>query len=586
MFRLVKKTIPLFILGLSITQVQAQDADKIFINGQIYTAVDGAPLQQAIAIYQDRILQVGSNDDIQALANTETQIIDLKNGVVLPGLIDSHLHPLMGGIESVTANMHDEYVDIKALEARVKAFQQEGSAKAGDMLVINGMSSEQWSHLDDLNTVFNQGEWAITPIALVGSDHHTSWANNALLQRANVTPEYIQSIPAAEQENIGHDKDFKPNGFLVDSGWDYVSNVIPELDDDLMYKGGLAGINLLNSYGVTAWLDVAMNALPNRGLFNISNTEKTVGMLPLYKKLSEDGALTVHAAGLQVINSKSTANTLDLIEKISSQYANINNVKLIGVKVFADGVIEYPAQSAALMGDYNNSHKSGELLFDPEVFTQLVDVADKKGIVVHTHAIGDRAVHESLNAIEFARKNRNSHVPHTITHLQLVAPQDYKRFKELNVIAAMQLLWAYPDDYIQQMVKPYIDKEAYLGMYPALSLLNNGATIAGASDYPVSTPNPFPAMAVAMTRMNDKGETLNADEAIDLDSLLKAYTINSAKALNWSDEIGSLEVGKKADMILLDRNIFELESKPSELAETQVLWTLFEGDIVYKASNE
>lgn len=565
-------------------QVFAQDVDKILMNGQIYTAVQGQELQEAVAIYQDKILKVGTNAEIQALANDKTEVIDLNKGIVLPGLIDSHIHPLMGGIESVTANMHDEYVAIDVLEKKLQEFQQSGTAKAGDALVINGMSSEQWSHLDDLNNVFNAGIWKNTPIALVGSDHHTSWANAELLKRAGVTAEYIQSLPEAEQDTIGHDAQYQPNGFLVDSGWDLVSTAIPELDDELMYKGGVASVQLMNGLGFTAWLDVATNALPNRGLFNMQNTDKTIGMLPVYRELSKRGDLTVHAAGLQVINSKSDASVLDIVEKINGQYADVKNLKMIGVKVFADGVIEYPAQSAAILGEYSNSHKSGELLFDPQQFSQLVNEADKRGIVVHTHALGDRAVNESLNTVALARKERDSKVPHTITHVQLADAKDYDRFKDLGVIAAMQLLWAYPDDYIQQMVKPYISAESYDGMYPALSLLKHGATIAGASDYPVSTPNAFMAMMVAMTRTNDKGDTLNVAEALDLETMLQAYTINAAKALNWESEIGSLEAGKKADMILLDRDIFT--AAPADLAETKVLWTMFEGKIVYEAPKQ
>ena len=582
-----KKRILSIALGLNLAvfgTAFGENVDQILMNGKIYTAVEGEEIQEAIALYQDRIVKVGTNLEIQNLATADTKIIDLKNQFVMPGLIDSHTHPLAGGIESVTANMHDEYVDIDTLEQRLIAFRNEGTAKAGDTLVVNGMSSEQWSNLEDLNTRFNQGEWQEIPIALVGSDHHTSWANDKLLQRAGVTAAYVQALSKEDRQYIGHDDHYQPNGFLVDAAWGLVSESIPKLDDALVYQGALTAVKMMNREGITAWLDVATNTLPNQGIFNITNTPEMLGMLPVYEQLSENNDLTMHVAGLQVINSKSRPEVLEVIEDIGKKYAHVENLKMVGVKVFVDGVIEYPAQSAALLGEYRNNQSQGELLIDPKSFSQLVNLADQKGIVVHTHAIGDKAVQESLNAFEYARSQRNSDVPHTITHVQIVAPEDYTRFEELNVIASMQLLWAYPDDYIAEMVKPYISEDNYRGMYPAASLVKAGATIAGASDYPVSTANPFMAMSIAMTRQEGSdGDVLNSEEALDLNSLLKIYTIHAAKALNWDQEIGSLEAGKKADLILLDRNI--LNESPESIAETEVLWTMFEGKIVYEKTD-
>lgn len=558
-------------------------AESIYINGKIYTAKDNDALQQAVAVAHDgTIIKVGSNEEIKKLADNNTQVIDLDHKVLMPGLIDSHIHALASGVEAILATIDssDPIIDISKVEAKLKQSNLDGTGVARDVLFLNGLSSEYWKLADQLSNVFNNNEWKDRPIALVGSDHHTAWANQALLKKAGIDANFIQQLSTDDQQNIAHNDKFEPIGFVVDSGWDMVSDKIPSVSHDLLYNGSKEAIKYYNSLGLTAWMDIAANASPNKGITNIHNTEQTLGMIPIYKELSQKGELTARVSGLHVINSKSTPQVFNIIESINSKYKNIDNFKLIGVKVFADGVLEYPAQSAALLGRYSNSNKQGTLLFDPNAFKVLVDEADKRNMLVHIHAVGDRAVHESLNAFEYARSKRQSNVPHSITHLQLVDPNDYKRFKQNNVIASMQLAWAYEDGFNKELVKPYIDATSYKGMYPAHSLLVNGATIAGASDAPVSTANPFVAMATAITRKGIEGEALNLAEAIDRDTVFKAYTINSAKALSLDKSIGTLEPGKKADMIVVDRDIFNVS--PEQLAETKVVWTIFNGKKVYQ----
>lgn len=255
-------------------------------------------------------------------------------------------------------------------------------------------------------------------------------------------------------------------------------------------------------------------------------------MLPAYKALSESGDMSVHVAALLVANPKSVPADLETLDKVRQQFQGIPNLTLPGIKIFADGVIEFPAQSAAMIDPYSNSHKQGELLIDPKHFGELVSAIDQRGWLVHIHAIGDRAVRESLNGIAQARKDRQSGVTHSITHLQMVNPQEFARFKPLNVIASMQLLWASADDYTTDMIKPYVSALAFRYQYPAHSLLKQGATIAGASDWPVSTPNPFNAMAQAITRVGSLG-VLNAEERLDRDTMFYAYTINAARTVAW-----------------------------------------------------
>jgi predicted amidohydrolase YtcJ len=194
----------------------------------------------------------------------------------------------------------------------------------------------------------------------------------------------------------------------------------------------------------------------------------------------------------------------------------------------------------------------------PKKFAQFVTLADKNNLLVHVHAIGDLAVTESLNGIEAARKiNGNSGIPHTITHLQIVQPKDFARFNQLGVLASMQLLWALGDVTTIDIVKPYISPDLYQWQYPARSILHANAIICGASDWPVSTANPFEAIYEAETR-NGKMGVLDSTQCVPRIAMLYAYTINAAKALRQERFIGSLTPGKSADLILVDRDVLNV----------------------------
>ena len=547
----------------------------------LLTADKARPMAQALAVADGKVLAVGSDAEISALADAGTQRIDLGGKALMPGLIDTHAHAIFGGLEMSTANMGDEQVSLDELEKRLRAWRDDGTARRGDALYVGGMTSAYWAQAEALGQRFDRGEWAGVPIVFVGSDHHTAWANAAMRQRAGIDAKLLASLPEAERGTIGLGKDGAPNGFLVDAGWDRVAAVLPPLEAATLLRAGENAVNTFNSLGVTAWMDPAANGAPGEPLFALKPTEKSVGVLPVYKTLADKGELTAHVAALLVAHPKSRPADLDTLDKVRQQFQGIDNLSLPGIKIFADGVLEYPAQSAALIDPYSNSHKQGELLIDPAHFGELVSAADARGWLVHIHAIGDRAVREALNGIEQARRDRQSGITHSITHLQLVNPREFARFKPLDVIASMQLLWAAGDDYTLDMVKPYVSAFAFRYQYPAHSLLQKGATLAGASDWPVSSPNPWAAMAQAVTREGEKG-VLNADERLDRETMFYAYTLNAARAIGQEQRIGSLTVGKQADFILLDRDVFTVDAKA--LAETRVLKTWFGGREVFEAA--
>jgi predicted amidohydrolase YtcJ len=302
--------------------------------------------------------------------------------------------------------------------------------------------------------------------------------------------------------------------------------------------------------------------------------------LQLYEKVSTQKKLTAHVAATVVAEGNDDVQKqIDVVKALQKHFNGVKNVSVLGFKIFADGVVEYPTQTAAVSIAYKNSGQYGSLMFDPVKFRDFVAKADRQHLLVHVHAIGDRAVTESLNAFAYARAtNGNHNLAHSITHLQLVVPSDFKRFAALNVLASYQLLWATADTYTVELVKPYIDSTLYAVHYPAQSMHDAGAVIAGASDWPVSSANPFEAMYVAETRLGKLG-VLNLAESMPRAEMLKAYTINAAKVL-WNTSIGSIEPGKQADLVLVDRDVLTVSA--DDVKNTQVLWTMFGGEIVYK----
>jgi predicted amidohydrolase YtcJ len=256
------------------------------------------------------------------------------------------------------------------------------------------------------------------------------------------------------------------------------------------------------------------------------------------------------------------------------------------VKVFADGVMEYPAQTAALLEPYLDkdgkpTNHAGELYFDPQRFASLVTKLDAAGLAVHIHAIGDRAVRASLDAFAAARAaNGDKDNRHQIAHLQLVDPADFPRFKELGVLADFQLEWAKREPATEGPLEPCLGPERYRYLYPAGSLHRAGATIIGGSDWDVSSYNPFRAFQTAVTRAGGKGQRpLNIDERIPLATAIDAYTINAAYAMKQDKTTGSLEAGKRADLVVLDRDILTID--PENIQDTKVLATYLDGRLVH-----
>ena len=561
------KQVSLLLLFILPLLLRAQE--KVFFNAKIFTADRAHPFAEAVATKGKWIVAVGNYNDVKRSVSKNAQQIDLGGSFLMPGFVDSHNHAIGGGSDLLKPNTGDKMMGVEELLSYAKKELQAKEKMTGDILVVYGLNISTWSKLDSLIRVFNANEFTMQPLVLRGSDGHTAWCNRAMMERAGINTSFINSLNPEEKVFFGL-SDNKPNGFVSESGYRKISAMFPEDVD--YHKAGEKAMEYNNSYGITAWLD------PTAG--NVDKT--TQEYLDSYVWLINSGKLTAHIAATIVADAdKDPAAQIAFVKTLQKKYDR-DDLSVIGFKIFADGVIEHPTHTAALSLSYTETRSQGVLMFDPKKFASFVTAADKQHLLVHVHAIGDKAVTETLNGFETARRtNGNSGLPHTITHLQIVQPADFARFKKLNVLASYQLLWAFGDVTTIDIVKPCIDPSLYKWQYPARSMLQAGATICGASDWPVSSANPFEAIYCAETRKGPMG-ILDSTQCMPRMEMMYAYTIEAAKALMLEKKIGSLQVGKYADMILIDRDVLNVSAE--EMQATHVQWTMFEGRIVYNAS--
>ena len=553
-----------FLLQASSSLWAQESADRIFFHAKVFTGDPQNPYAEAVAIRADKIVAVGNLPEVAKSVSANAERIDLEGKSLFPGFIDSHSHSIDGGLGLIAADATDKVTSLNQLPAFAEEAKTSGKGMRGDILEILGLPLEFWSHPDILNADFSAGTYEKQSVLLRGMDGHTAWANRALLQRAGITPDFLKKLSPDARSYYGTSKDGQPNGFLVDAGTEKIEPLLPKPTPDKLLAAGRAALQYNFSLGITAWLDPLATDYVLQG----------------YKLLADHGELTPQVVAFPQLFARDPAAELAALQKTRDLYKNVPNLHMTGLKVFADGVAEFPSQTANLTKPYKNTGHNGDLLFDPKKFADLCIAADKQGLIIHVHAIGDGAVKAALDGIETARHaNGDSHLPHTLTHEQFVRPADFPRFRELGVVSALQLFWAEASNDTIEILKPYVDADIYKWQYPARSILDNGGIISGASDWPVSTANIFRAIYQAETRKGPEG-VLDPSQAMPREAMFYAYTRNSAHAMNL-DSIGSIAPGKSADLVLLDRDV--LTVTPEEMRDTKVLWTMVAGKTVYRA---
>ncbi len=535
-------------------------ADLVFTNGVVYTVDGQLSRHEAVAITDGAISFVGSNAGAEALMGTDTHVVDLAGRLMLPALQDTHIHPIMGGVEALSCDLNagstaDEYVAI------IKAYADANP----DLPWITGGG---W-----LMSAFGPGGMpskglidAVVPdrpVMLSSTDGHSGWANSKALELAGITA----NTPDPVDGRIDRDPATgEPVGSLQEGAVSLVEAVMPELTAEQRLEGLRYTIDMLHAYGITGVQDAI-----------VSEDD-----LRTYQSLANEGTLNLHVeASLWWERDRGLEQIPDMVarrEQFSQGLLRANTVKIM-----QDGVMEN--YTAVMLEPYqiDQPDVTGIPMVQPELLKEVVTRLDAAGFQVHFHAIGNGAIRQSLDALASAREqNGAGDHRHHISHLQIIHPDDISRFAELDVTANFQPLWAYADEYITELTLPYISQEAADSMYPINSVLKQGGRVAFGSDWSVSTANPWAQIEVAVSRKDplDAGsDVFMPEERIALEDAIAAFTINAAFVNHLDTTTGSIEVGKRADLIVLNQNLFDgpLEA----ISDTEVLLTLFGGEPVY-----
>ncbi|PEM43682.1 amidohydrolase [Bacillus toyonensis] len=537
--------------------------DTIFINGRVYTVEKQQPWAQAVVLSKGKIIYVGNNKSAQAYKGSKTNIIDLKGKMMLPGFIDSHLHAsdtanYLFGVNLREAQSLEDYVQKVAIYYE----QHQG---------ITSIQGNGWSNIffpptgpnkETLDAVVKD-----IPVALRSGDFHSLWVNSKALELAGIT----KDTPNPSGGIIERNETGEPSGTLRETAQNLVlsklsSFSIQQYKESLQYFQEYANTN-----GYTQVNHILVEAQEN--------------IIQALTALEKEDALSIrHNLSLTVQPNEGERR----IPYLKEQRQTLQGpwVKLNGAKIFMDGVIE--GGTAYLHEPYHNKPDyRGVPIWEKEAYVNIIRALDKEKFQIHIHSIGDAATTETLDALEYAQKtNGRRDSRHKITHLQLVKESDFIRFKTLGVLGIPQPSWFGKGPYFDQAVELLGEKRANK-QYPMKSFIDKGVIMAASSDYPVTTGfafSPLTAIQIGMSRSytgtTNPTDVLNPKERVSLKDMIESYTINGAYANFSEHETGSIKVGKKADLVVLDKNLFEVSE--DSIYKSKILLTILEGKEVYR----
>lgn len=545
-------------------------ADLVFTGGPVFTANTVRSRASAVAVRAGRIVAVGG-DDVRELVGPSTELVDLRGRMLIPGFQDAHVHPVWGGLDMLRCDLSELGTAAEYLEA-IAGYVAD---HASDEWILGG--GWQMSAFPG-GTPTAAALDAVTgerPAFFPNRDGHGAWVNSAALRLAGIDRE----TPDPADGRIERDADGTPSGTLHEGAMALVNRLLPEEPLERLTDALLLGQRYLHSFGITAWQDAIVGSYGDAG-----------DPGPAYLRAAADGTLTARVVGAIWWDRTQGLEQIPSILERRDRY-RAGRFAATSVKVMQDGVAEN--FTAAMLEPYCDGHghftdNSGISFVDPAVLAEAVPILDAEGFQVHFHAIGDRAVRECLDAVERAiALNGRSDNRHHIAHIQVVHPEDVPRFRELGVAANMQSLWATYEPQMVQLTLPFLGEPRSAWQYPFGDLLRAGAVLAAGSDWSVSTPDPMAAIHTAVNRTaapgHEEGEydAFLPEQAIDLATSLTAYTAGSAWVNHLDDVTGTIEVGKLADLVVLDRDPFA--GPAEEIGATHALQTFVEGERVFAA---
>ncbi|MBK9664825.1 MAG: amidohydrolase [Gammaproteobacteria bacterium] len=544
---------------------QQPAADRVFLNGAVYTVNPAQPWAEAVAIRAGAIVYVGDDAGAQSLIDTRTVVSDLRGRMLLPGFHDGHAHVLAGGMSLSSCDLEDRR-DHEWIRARLAQCSHSDRFAADGWITgahwalaafADGSPPKAW--LDE--------SFGSRPAYFVDSFSHSAWVNTRALELAGIdrdTPNPPHGV--IERDPLSG----QATGVLRDAAMELVARHVPEPGAAELAASVAAGVQQANSFGITAFVEPGL----------------TREYLAPYVNADRAGTLNARVtASLSPIGWDSGRFGPEIFELLAER-GNFRGPRLNvdSVKVYIDGVME--TGTAHLLEPYSDG-SNFEPFYSTAELNELYPRLDALGVQIHTHAIGDGAIRMALDAYAQARKlNPSSDNRHQIVHLQLIDETDIPRFAELDVAADFQSLWAYPDDYFD-MALPLLGAPRVNRYYPIASVQRSGGRIVGGSDWDVSSLNPLDAIETAVRRQDPftaDGPVLQASERVDLATMIEAYTRNAAWVMRLDTLSGSVEVGKRADLIVLDRNLFAIPA--TEINQARVLLTLLDGVEMYRAAME
>jgi len=519
----------------------------------------------AVVVEGGRIVEVGPEAALETLPGPRVEEIDLAGGLLAPGFVDAHVHPIQGGLERLRCDLspHETREQYVAAVADYAATHPDVEWILGGGWAMPAFPGGTPTAVDLDRVVADR------PVFLPNRDHHGAWVNSRAMEIAGID----RTTPDPPHGRIERDADGRPSGTLHEAATSLVSRHLPRTTGQDYYAGLMAGQSYLHSLGVTGWQDAIVGAYS--GMDDPAST---------YVTAAGNGELRSHVVGaLWWERRLGVEQVADLVGRRDAMTGG--RFRATTVKIMQDGVAEN--FTAAMIEPYLDAHgqptdNRGHSFVEAGALREAVAALDAAGFQVHVHAIGDRATREALDAFEGTDPMRR----HQIAHLQLVNPDDVPRFGALGVAANMQALWACLDAQMVDLTLPFLGEQRASWQYPFGDLHRAGARLVAGSDWPVSTPDPLAALHTAVNRTSygasgpEGRQPFLPEQQIDLTTAFEAYTSGSAW-VNHRDDAGVLAPGAVADLVVLDRDPFAED--PGTIGATKVVSTWVEGVPVFEA---
>jgi predicted amidohydrolase YtcJ len=535
-------------------------ADAVIVNARVYTVNASQPWAEAVALRKGRILAVGTAKSVSHHKGPETLVIDAGGRLVLPGFMDSHIHFVSGSASLAKVDLAGTRT-VEEIQERIRGFARENP----DADWVQGRGWMYAAFPGDMpHKTYLDEVVPDRPAVMRCADGHTTWVNSRALAVAGIG----RDTKDPQNGTIVRDEKGDPTGALLEEAGGLVSKHIPRPTDEETLAALRRGLREAARLGV-------VRAHGMGGEFEA---------LDLLDRLRMEGELTLRlSVSMWVDPPGPTDKDWQAYENARARYDG-EWLSLGGIKLMLDGVID--SGTGAMLDPYENQRgNQGKLFWEPEAFKGAVTAFNAKGLQVSTHAIGDAAVRLSLDAYEeAARADKIPDVRNKIEHAEDIAADDIPRFGRLGVIASFQPLHANPDPTWMGTWIANVGPEREQRAFAWKAVLDGGARLAFGSDWPVVTLSPWPGLQVAVTRRSLDGFPEGgwlSQHIVTLEEAVHAYTLGGAYAMHREKDEGSIEPGKLADLIMVDRNIFEIE--PRKIAKTEVVLTMIGGRIVHDA---